>query len=217
MNSGPRTRSRSRTSRAWARQNRRPAATVAGRLPIATVALTRHDLLHLVLGPGDGLLGGSARHRLGDHVRQDVGVGDELYLVGRWRRPAVGVVLDTLALEGGVLGIGPEDGMVLQLLVDRQVEGVARHDVLVVHRALAEQVADPLLRRVDVLRELPDRDVPRGVRLVTAAGSAEAPVVVDTVGRDELPLLGDDVGAHRVVDPAGLALLDRLVVAGVRP
>src|SRR5439155_19753920 len=69
----------------------------------------------------------------------------------------------------------------------------------------------------DVLGEFPDADVARGVRLVTPLGAGEAPVVVDTVGRDQLALLGHDVRAHRVVDPARLALLDRLVVAGVRP
>ena len=116
-------------------------------------------------------------------------VGDELHLVGRRRRPAVGVVLHSLTLERGVLGIGPEHRMVLELLVGGQVEGVARHDVLVVDLALAEQVADPLLGRLDVLRELPDADVARGVGLVAAAGPGQAPVVVDAVGGDQLRCL----------------------------
>src|SRR5256884_474351 len=60
-------------------------------------------------------------------------------------------------------------------------------------------------------------DVARSVGLVAAVRAAEAPVVVDAVGGDELPLLRHDIGTHGVVDPAGLALLDRLVVAGVRP
>src|SRR5258705_8014666 len=52
----------------------------------------------------------------------------------------------------------PEDRMVRELLVRRQVEGVAGHDVLVVDLALADQVFDPLLRRVHVLAEFPDTD-----------------------------------------------------------
>ena len=42
-------------------------------------------------------------------------------------------------------------------------------------------------------------------------------MVIDAVGGDQLALLGHDVGADRIVDPAGLALLDRLVVARIRP
>src|SRR5690348_5065592 len=41
--------------------------------------------------------------------------------------------------------------------------------------------------------------------------------MIDRVGAGELLLARDDVGADRIVDPAGLALLERLVVAGVRP
>src|SRR6266508_5574438 len=78
-----------------------------------TGPLARDDLLHLVLGPGDGLLGGRAGHRLGEHVRQDVRVGDELDLVARGRRPAVGVVLRALVLERGELRVGLEDRVIL--------------------------------------------------------------------------------------------------------
>ena len=101
--------------------------------------------------------------------------------------------------------------------VDGQVEGVPRHDVLVVDLLLAEQVADPLLGGPDVLGELPDPDVARHVRLVAAVGPGQALVVVDAVGGDQLGVAGHDVGAHRVVDPARLALLEGLVIAGVVP
>src|SRR5207244_2364123 len=77
--------------------------------------------------------------------------------------------------------------------------------------------AGDLLGGLDGLRELPDADVARSVGLVAAVRAAEAPVVVDAVGGDQLPLLRHDIGTDGVVDPAGLALLDRLVVAGVRP
>src|SRR6266850_678098 len=217
MNSGPRTCSRSSISRTRVRQGRRARSAVVGRVPMAMVGLARHDLFHLGLGPGDRLLGRRAGDRLGDHVGQQPRVGDELYLVRRRRRPAVRVVLDPLAPQRGVLRIGSQDRVVLELLVGGQVEGVARHDVLVVLLPFAEQVADPLLGRVDVLAELPDPDVPRGVGLVAPVRAAEAPVVIDAVGGDQLALLGHVVGADRVVDPARLALLDRLVVARVRP
>src|SRR5205823_14147175 len=101
-----------------------------------------------------------------------------------------------------VLRIAAQHGVVLELLVGGQVEGVARHDVLVVLLPFAEQVADPLLGRVDVLAELPDPDVPRRVGLVAPVRAAEAPVVIDAVGGDQLALLGHDVGADRIVDPA---------------
>src|SRR5947199_4966556 len=67
MKSGPRTRSRSRVSRTRVRQGRRAGAPVAGRVPIATATLARHDLLHLGLGPDDGVLGRGPCHRLGRH------------------------------------------------------------------------------------------------------------------------------------------------------
>src|SRR5690349_4027989 len=182
-----------------------------------TRRLPGDDLLHLVLRPGDRVLGGGAGDRLRHHVRQDVGVGDELHPVRRGGGPAVGVVLHALALQCGVLGIGPQHRVVLELLEHGKVEGVSRHDVLVVHLALAEEVADPLLGGLDVLGELPDPDVPRRGRIVTPAGSAQAPMVVDAVGGDQLALLGHDVRRHRVVDPPRLALLERLVVARVGP
>jgi hypothetical protein len=82
---------------------------------------------------------------------------------------------------------------------------------------LPKQVLDPLLAGLDVLRELPDPDVARRVRLVPAVRAAQTPVVVDAVGRHQLALLGHDISADRVVNPAGLALLDGLVVARVGP
>src|SRR2546422_10417419 len=147
------------------------------------------DLPHFDLGPGDGVLGRGARHRLGEHVGQQIGVGDELDLVRGRRRPSIGVVLDPLASEGGVLGIRAQYWMVLELVVDWQIERVARHDVLVVDLSLSEHVPDPLLGGLDVLRELPDADVARSVGLVAALGAAEAPVVVDAIGGGELSLL----------------------------
>src|SRR2546422_7594844 len=72
------------------------------------------DLPHFDLGPGDGVLGRGARHRLGEHVGQQIGVGDELDLVRGRRRPSIGVVLDPLASEGGVLGIRAQYWMVLR-------------------------------------------------------------------------------------------------------
>src|SRR5438874_4903841 len=214
-NTGPRIDSWSSHPRTRPASRGRPRGTG---IPSALTAMSAgEDLLHFGLGPGDGVLGRGAGDRLGDHVRQEVGVGDELDLVRGRRRPAVGVVLDALAPERGILGVGPEHRVILELLVDGQIERVARHDVLVVDFSLAEQVPDPLLGGLDVLRELPDADVARGVGLVAAVRAAEAPVVVDAVGGDQLPLLRHDIGADGVVDPAGLALLDRLVIAGVRP
>src|SRR3989441_5264436 len=140
------------------------------------------DLPHFDLGPGDGVLGRGARHRLGEHVGQQIGVGDELDLVRGRRRPSIGVVLDPLASEGGVLGIRAQYWMVLELVVDWQIERVARHDVLVVDLSLAEQVPDPLLGGLDVLREFPDADVARSVGLVAALGAAEAPMASTTTG-----------------------------------
>src|ERR1700730_4987878 len=212
---GPRTDSRSSHVRRRANGRGRPRGT--GTSSALTAILSGENLLHLGLGPGDRILRRRPRHRLGDHVGQDVRVRDELDLVRGGRRPPVGVVLDPFAPESGVLGIGLQHRVILELLVGRQVEGVPGHDVLVVGLSLAEQVADPLLGRVDVLRELPDADVPRGVRLVGALRGAPAPVVVHAVRRHQLALLGHDVRADRIVDPARLALLDGLVVAGVRP
>src|SRR5439155_21439152 len=122
------------------------------------------------------------------------GVGDERDRVRGRRRPSIGVLLDPLASEGGVLGVRADYWMVLELVVDWQIERVARHDVLVVDLSLAEQVPDPLLGRLDVLRELPDADVARSVGLVAALGAAEAPVVVDAIGGGERPLLCYDGG-----------------------
>src|SRR2546422_7953767 len=96
-------------------------------------------------------------------------------------------VLDPLASEGGVLGIRAQYWMVLELVVDWQIERVARHDVLVVDLSLAEQVPDPLLGGLDVLREFPDADVARSVGLVAALGAAEAPVVGDAIRGAEGP------------------------------
>src|SRR5437762_4045060 len=214
-NTGPRIDSWSSHSRTRPASRGRPRGT--GISSALTAMSAGEDLLHFGLGPGDGVLGRGAGDRLGDHVRQQVGVGDELDLVRGRRRPAVGVVLDALAPERSILGVGLEHRVILELLVDGQIERVAGHDVLVVDLSLAEQVPDPLLGGLDVLRELPDADVARSVGLVAAVRAAEAPVVVDAVGGDELPLLRHDIGTHGVVDPAGLALLDRLVVAGVRP
>ena len=127
------------------------------------------------------------------------------------------MVLHALALEHGQLRVRLEDGVVLHLRVNRLVEAAAGHEVLVVDVLLAEQVADPLLRRVDVLAELPDADRARRVGVVAAGRAGQTLVMIDTVGGDELLVAGDDVGADGVVDPARLALLQRLVVAGVRP
>ena len=60
------------------------------------ISFSAQAMASLVDVPGD---------RLGDHVGQDERVGDELDLVGGRRRPAVGVVLHALALEGGELRI----------------------------------------------------------------------------------------------------------------
>src|SRR5205807_4348807 len=82
---------------------------------------------------------------------------------------------------------------------------------------LAEKVAEPLLRRLDVLREFPDADRARRRDVVAAAGAPQTQVMIDAVGGGQLLVSGDDVGADRIVDPAGLALLERLVVARVGP
>src|SRR5207249_2379471 len=155
--SGPRMVSRSSSSLTRARHESR-AVAVTGRVTMATSGLARHDLFHLVLRPRDRVLRGGTRHRLRDHVGHDERVGDELDLVARRRGPAVRVVLRALVLEIDVLRIGLQHRVVLQVRVDRQVEGGAGHDVLVVHLALTEEVTDPLLGRLDVLRELPDAD-----------------------------------------------------------
>src|SRR6266513_1913715 len=156
-NTGPRTDSWSSHSRRRRARRGRPRGT--GMSSALTAMSAGEDLLHLGLRPGDGVLGRGAGDRLGDHVRQQIGVGDELDLVRGGCRPAVGVVLDALAPERGVLGVGLEHRVILELLVDGQIERVARHDVLVVDITLAEQVPDPLLGGLDVLRELPDVDV----------------------------------------------------------
>src|SRR5260370_19014988 len=142
----------------------------SARLRLHLTRLPSYDLLHLVLGPGDRVLGRGAGHRLGDHVRQDVRVGDQLHPIRRGSRPAVGVVLHSLTPERRVLAILPEHRVVLELIVGGPVEGVARHDVLAVDLALGERIADPTLGGVDVLGELPDPDVPRGIGLVPSSG-----------------------------------------------
>src|SRR2546421_5916343 len=124
--SGPRMCSRSSISLTRARHEGR-AVAVTGSVPMATGRLARHDLFHLVLRPRDRVLRGGARHRLGEHVGHDERVGDELDLVARRRRPAVRVVLRALVLEVDVLRIGLQDGVVLHVRVDRQVEGGAGH------------------------------------------------------------------------------------------
>src|SRR5262245_59747321 len=104
MNAGRKMVSRSRNSLTRTRQGKR-VVVATGRVPIAMSSLPRYDLLHLGLGPGDSLLRRRARHRLGDHVRQEVRVGDELHLLGGWRGPTIDVILHALPLEGRVLGI----------------------------------------------------------------------------------------------------------------
>src|SRR3989338_5073393 len=155
---GPRNRSWSSSSR-----SRRPGRGAAGStrtLPTATPS-AREDPFHFLLGPGDRLLGRGTRDRLGDHVGQDELVGDLLDLAAGRGRPAVAVELDPFRLpERGELGIGLQHRVIKKARVDRQVEGVAGHDVLVKDFLLAEQVADPLLGRLGVLGELPDPDVP---------------------------------------------------------
>src|SRR5256885_10720780 len=192
-NTGPRIDSWSSHSRTRPASRGRPRGT--GMSSALTAMSAGEDLPHFDLGPGDGVLGRGARHRLGEHVGQQIGVGDELDLVRGRRRPSIGVVLDPLASEGGVLGVGLEHWMVLELVVDWQIERGARHDVLVVDLSLAEQVPDPLLGGLDGLREFPDADVARSVGLVAALGAAEAPVVVDAIGGGAGPLLLPEVGA----------------------
>src|SRR3990172_12014635 len=103
MKGGPSTRSRSSQFPARARSVTGRAGPARPIWPIATASRAGHDLLHLVLGPGDRVLRRGAGHRLGDHVGQDEGVGDELDLVAGRPRPPVGVELDTLLLHGGEL------------------------------------------------------------------------------------------------------------------
>src|SRR5256886_5272834 len=198
-NTGPRIDSWSSHSRTRPASRGRPRGT--GMSSALTAMSAGEDLPHFDLGPGDGVLGRGARHRLGEHVGQQIGVGDELDLVRGRRRPSIGVVLDPLASEGGVLGIRAQYWMVLELVVDWQIERVARHDVLVVDLSLAEQVPDPLLGGLDVLRELPDADVARSVGLVAAPGAAEAPVVVDAIGGGGAPPPLPPVRAARGVGP----------------
>src|SRR5882724_11025288 len=83
---GPSHDSRSRSSLIRDRSERRRGAVAMPTLPIAMSA-SRHDLLHLVVRPGDGILGRGARHRLREHVGEDERVGDHLHLVGGRRRP----------------------------------------------------------------------------------------------------------------------------------
>jgi hypothetical protein len=87
-----------------------------------------------------------------------------------------------VALEGGELRIGLEDRVILHLRVERQEEGAARHDVLVVDFLLGEQVADPFLRGLNVLREFPDRDRARRGDVVPATRTRQAQMVIDAVG-----------------------------------
>src|SRR2546429_479847 len=209
-NTGPRIDSWSSHSRTRPASRGRPRGT--GISSALTAMSAGEDLLHFGLGPGDGVLGRGAGDRLGDHVRQQVGVGDELDLVRGRRRPAVGVVLDALAPERSILGVSLEHRVILELLVDGQIERVARHDVLVVDLSLAEQVPDPLLGGLDVLRELPDADVARSVGLVAAVRAAEAPVVVDAVAEHLLVPL-DRLESGRRVDAHGLAVLVHLRAA----
>src|SRR5438309_5208847 len=90
-NTGPRIDSWSSHSRTRPARRGRPCGT--GISSALTAMSAGEDLLHLGLGPGDGVLGRGAGDRLGEHVGQEVGVGDELHLVGARRRPPVGVVL----------------------------------------------------------------------------------------------------------------------------
>src|SRR5712692_1567512 len=109
-NSGPRIASRSSHSRSRSLKRGRPTTGMTRAPPTAMGSgpSPGDDLLHLVVGPGDGLLGGGAGDRLGHHVGQDEGVGDELDLVARGGGAAVAMELDALLLEGGELGIGLE-------------------------------------------------------------------------------------------------------------
>src|SRR5205809_4931126 len=111
-NTGPRIDSWSSHSRTRPASRGRPRGT--GRSSALTAMSAGEDLLHFGLGPGDGVLGRGAGDRLGDHVRQQIGVGDELDLVRGRRRPAIGVILDPLAPEGGVLGRSEEHTSELQ-------------------------------------------------------------------------------------------------------
>src|SRR5688572_5398850 len=128
-NSGPRTPSRLSHSPNCNRNRGRRAATMtlASALAMRSRSLLPvQDLLHLVRAPGDSVLGGRAGDRLGDHVGQDEGIGDELDLVARGRGPAVAMELDALGiLERGELRIGLEHGMVDEVRVRGKVEGVA--------------------------------------------------------------------------------------------
>src|SRR2546425_7723359 len=214
-NTGPRIDSWSSHSRTRPASRGRPRGT--GMSSALTAMSAGEDLPHFDLGPGDGVLGRGARHRLGEHVGQQIGVGDELDLVRGRRRPSIGVVLDPLASEGGVLGIRAQYWMVLELVVDWQIERVARHDVLVVDLSLSEHVPDPLLGGLDVLRELPDADVARSVGLVAALGAAEAPVVGDAIGGGERPRLFSHVGALGGVGSAPLCPLGLVVFLSVPP
>src|ERR1700693_2434781 len=108
-NSGPRSSSRSSHSRIRILKRGRPDAEVTRVLPMAMeLASPGQDLLHLVFGPRDGVLGRRAGDRLGKHVGHDEGVGDELDLVTRGGGPAVAVELHAFLLEGGELGVGLE-------------------------------------------------------------------------------------------------------------
>src|SRR5215813_9780340 len=94
-NSGPITDSRSSHPRSAAARER-PRGTEISSARTA-IALAGHDLFHFGLGPENRVLVRGAGHRLRQHVREDVRVGDELNLVRGRRRPAVGVILHTLA------------------------------------------------------------------------------------------------------------------------
>src|ERR1700730_5958865 len=176
-NTGPRMDSRSSQPRTRSVTRGRPRGT--GISSTLTAMSAREDLLHLGFGPGNGILRRGARHRLREHIGQQVRIGDELDLFGRRRRPPIDVVLHTLAPQRRVLRVRLQYGMILEVFVRGQVKGVAGHDVLVVDLALAEQIADPLLGGVDTLGELPDADVAGGGRLLTPPGPAQAPMMID--------------------------------------
>src|SRR5580765_1926728 len=116
-NSGPSIASRSSHSRTRSLKRARPTTGMTRAPPTAMASCPSagDDLLHLVVGPGDGVLGGRAGDRLGQHVGQDEGVGDELHPVARGGRPTVAMKLDTLLLEGSELGVALQHGVILQV------------------------------------------------------------------------------------------------------
>src|SRR4029453_2976365 len=118
----------------------------------------------LVLRPEDGVLGlRLAGDHAGEHVGDDVAVGDELDALVRWGRPAVEVRELHAALERLVLGVDVPDRMVFHVAPARVVVVVARQDPLVVLRGL-EEPAEELTRELEVLAELPNPEAARGAR-----------------------------------------------------